>query len=456
MLYYTIDENINPTVFFFLQQHSRGEPLFPNLRTITWSHAVPEILSVLSPTVQNIYLMFHTEEEENYGEPQELAYRMRRHTFKILLPSMLTMLPRLRHLDMRPLRHEEFWLGFQGVLSSSRVTHSLRILDITESVPVLLCGALPVASMMRGLEEMRITADGPRLEPSPSQLEISRIQWPKALLRPFDSLRTVHISSGVASVAYLVDVIEAPCLETAVLYCSRDGVVSGFDKFSSAQTLAALHRALHILSTRNPHTLQTVGLSFEKLWIPERVEPDNADSAMEERAPSSSRKLIEPLLALRHLRQLEITMPRNPAGAPVDVPVPGMLAAWPMLEHLDVSDLALSPDFLQTVARTCPRLRRLRAMRLADNFLKAVGRVTPCQSTVGEGHPLEVLCLHVPDKIKEKEDVLKTAGFVHSLFPRLHAQECQGRRCHHGGHWLEVLEEITRLQNASTPLLSAQ
>ena len=149
-------------------------------------------------------------------------------------------------------------------------------------------------------------------------------------------------------------------------------------------------------------------------------------------------------------------MPRDPRSAPVDVPVPGMLAAWPMLEHLDVSDLALSPDFLQTVARICPRLRRLRAMRLADNFLKAVGRVTPCQSTVGEGHPLEVLCLHVPDKIKEQEDVLKTAGFVHSLFPRLHAQECQGRRCHHGGHWLEVLEEITRLQNASTPLLSAQ
>lgn len=441
VLYYTIDERINPTVFFFLQEHSHGEPLFPNLRTIVWAHAIPEILSVLSPTVEHIRFLFSEEEEENIGRPQEIAYRVRRHTFKTLLPRMLTVLPRLRELELRPLRHEGFWQGFGKVPNLSLVTPNLRNLHITEPMPVLLRGALPIISAMKSLEELTISAHLPEDVLVPSQFEIAHINWPKESLRPFENLRTLHISSGVAAMAYLVDIIKTPCLENVTMRC--EGEWKYDQEFISKQTLDLLRGALQILCTRHAYTMQVVVLDFGQLRLPKGADPSDEDSEAASHSPFWT--LIKPLLELHRLREFVVDI--KPAGTPMDVPLPTMLAAWPMLERLDVAVLGLSPDSLHTAARICPRLQRLRAMRLSEGFLKAIGIPVQSGLQAAEGeHPLRELRFYAPSK---QVDVVKIAGFVHALFPRLRVQECMGAkyfRCKHEENWLDVLEEITKLQ----------
>lgn len=417
IIYYTIDERINSAVIFFLQEHSHGEPLFPNLRTIIWVHAIPEIFSVLSPTVENIHFSFDDEIEENFGRPQEVAYRVRRHTFKNVLPRMLTVLPRLRELAMRPLRHEGFWLRFGNLPNLSAVTQNLRNLHITEPMPVLLRGALPIISAMKNLEELTISAHLPDNEPGPSQFEIAQISWPKESLRSFDNLRTLNINAGAAAIAYLVDVMNTPCLENVTLECRGTG---WWGPFTSTQTLDLLHGALQTLCTRNAYSMQAVVLELRHLrLLLERADPNDEDPE----ALSPFWTLIKPLLELRRLRQFVVGI--DPAQVPMEVSVPAMLEAWPMLERLDVAVMSLSPDSLRTAARICPRLRRLRAMRLSDGFLKAISARPGPQAEAGENHPLQELRFYAPSTLAEHADVVKIAGFVHALFPRLHVPDCQ-------------------------------
>lgn len=107
-------ENVSSSVFFFLQQHSHGKPLFPRLRVVIWAHAVSDILSILSPTIRVLRFPFATEDMDNYGFPMERGHRVLRHAFKTLLPTILQRLLELRVLDLRPLRHANFWYGARG------------------------------------------------------------------------------------------------------------------------------------------------------------------------------------------------------------------------------------------------------------------------------------------------------------------------------------------------------
>ncbi|KZT65095.1 hypothetical protein DAEQUDRAFT_559915 [Daedalea quercina L-15889] len=133
-----------------------ANPLFPNLREVVWEHAVPELLSVISPTIRVLKFPFNDQVEENYALPKEVAYRMRRHTFKTLLPGMLQSLPELRELYLRRLGHPGFWCSFTPEPNHRFVAQHIHTLHITESLAVLLWGALPAVSTIQQLEELKI------------------------------------------------------------------------------------------------------------------------------------------------------------------------------------------------------------------------------------------------------------------------------------------------------------
>ena len=166
MLRHDAGDVVSPSVFLFLQHHAHGAPLFPNVRTVVWGHAAPELLAVLARSVQTLRLPFDADAElhANFMQPRELVYRAQRHAFKSLLPSMLRATPALRTLALRPLRHEGFW---RRLAQGASVLQTLRRLHITEPLPVLLRGALPVVATLEGLEELRISVDSPVLEPEP-------------------------------------------------------------------------------------------------------------------------------------------------------------------------------------------------------------------------------------------------------------------------------------------------
>ncbi|KZT65079.1 hypothetical protein DAEQUDRAFT_559452 [Daedalea quercina L-15889] len=148
---------------FFLHQPARGKPLFPN---VIWEHPVSDVLSALSPTVHVLRSPFDDQVRENNHRPGGLAYRMQRHLVKTLLPSVLQSLPDLQELCLRPLGHEGFWMLFAPGPDHCFIVQSIRILHISESLSVLLRGALPAISTIRGLKELAISVVSSHIDQS--------------------------------------------------------------------------------------------------------------------------------------------------------------------------------------------------------------------------------------------------------------------------------------------------
>ncbi|TFY50089.1 hypothetical protein EVJ58_g11199 [Rhodofomes roseus] len=128
VLRYSTDETIDPSVFFFLQQHARGKPLFPNLHQLVWEHATPELVSVITPSIRVLHLPQDYAEMENGSQSYEYGYRMRRHAFKQLLRGVLERLPDLAELTLPVLGHEAFWFPLLSKPDNHFVTQGIHTL----------------------------------------------------------------------------------------------------------------------------------------------------------------------------------------------------------------------------------------------------------------------------------------------------------------------------------------
>lgn len=454
ILRYSIRECISPTVFFFLQQHSHERPLFPNVRELVWVHPVPEILSVLSPTIRVLRFPFQNEASENYGQPHELGYRMLRHTFKTLLPGMLERLPALQELELLPLRHEGFWEGLARGPQARFVAQGLRSLCIAEPFPVLLRGALAVVSTIAGLEELKIASDLPLDLPGPTRAELAALDWhDKESMRSLEKLRTLHVSSNTPTVALLMDLIVAPSLEDVTLQCLVHPPARQLadDEYTSADEVDALHDAVRALCERRSATLSSVKLLLFSFKLPERHRVSETETV------SSLDALVRPLLRLRRLRELviDIWFVQN---APAVAAVPDMLAAWPELQRLNIPALSLAPDDLRTAARISTELRSIRAMRLSDEFLElpdvSVGAAASGSAAKSPaGHPLQEIRLYSPSKIDDAANVARIARFLCEFFPQLGPTQCAGGKLAKGRYvnqenWRDVVEQVQKIRKS--------
>ncbi|KAH9837903.1 uncharacterized protein C8Q71DRAFT_723162 [Rhodofomes roseus] len=422
VLRYTLDEKVDSSVLFYLHQHTHGEPLFPNLRKLEWCQAVPDLVSVISPTIQVLCLREESGEEENYCQPHELAYRTRRHALKTLLPGILGRMPDLQELEIRPLHHEGFWLQLASLPGRRFATQSIRVLHISESLDVLLSGALPAISTSQNLHELRIdvlTYEDDAYPPA------TRREWSKASIRTFVELRRLRIEGSVSETATLVDVIIAPELEDIELHrmAHSDSESSGIP--------ALLRASLHTLGTRNAGSLRRVKLV---------TYGSASDMAFSE--------LIRPLLPLRHLDELDID---DPAARVIDSSAPTMLAAWQMLEKLSLAVMVLSPERLQGIVRNCPRLKRLKVLRLSKDFPlipPVTSNVSDAPDSRGIEHGLEELCVVSPFKVTEPAGITAIARFLNKLFPRLRPERCVDttHTTDGDGDWDRVLQEMANLR----------
>lgn len=430
-------ENVSSSVFFFLQQHSHGKPLFPRLRVVIWAHAVSDILSILSPTIRVLRFPFATEDMDNYGFPMERGHRVLRHAFKTLLPTILQRLLELRVLDLRPLRHANFWYGLVAPEPEPCfVAQSVRTLHVTEPLPTLLKGALAVISTIEGLEELRIVTNLPLQRPGATRAELMALEWPgKESVHPFASLRSLHVNTGVQEIALLMDIVVAPNLEDVTLHCMvyPTGRRLTERKFAPPGEVDALHSIVNTLCDRCAHSLQTVKLQLFSFKLPEL----------------SFEAVIKPLLQLHRLQELlvDVWFVQN---APVVLPIPDMLAAWPMLQRLNIPVLSLSPGDLQTVARICPELRSIRVMRLSDAFLELPDASATIPLPVSR-HPLHEIRLYFPSKVADPANVTKIARFLSDVFPGLRAKEgvrstLAKSRYFNQKNWHEILRRVVELQ----------
>ena len=455
-LRYTIRERISPTVFFFLQQHAHDRPLFPNVRELVWVHPVPELLSVLSPTIRVLRFPPDDEDSENCGRPQEIGYRMLRHTFKTLLPGMLERLPELLELELPPLRHEGFWEELARGPKARFCAQGLRSLVITEPFTVLLQGALAVISTISGLEELRITSDLPVDWNGLTRAELAALdRHDGEALRPLAKLRVLHIRSNPPAVALLMELIVAPNLEDVTLQFSVHPTARQLAEieYTSEDEVDALHDAVQTLcSAQRSATLSSVKLMLLSFKLPERRRVSETETV------SSLDALIKPLLQLHRLQDLVIDI-WFIDNAPAVAMVPDMLAAWPTLQRLNIPALSLSPDDFRIAARISPELKSIRAMRLSDEFLELPGTSAgvAASATVERaptrGHPLQDIRLYSPSKISDPANVTKIARFLCELFPRFGSTQCVGpklaRRYENQENWRDVVKQAQKIQKAN-------
>ncbi|KAH9914231.1 uncharacterized protein B0H18DRAFT_140663 [Fomitopsis serialis] len=215
VLRYLNEETIDPSVFFYLQQHARGKPLFPNLRELVWEHATPEVVSVITPTIRVLHLPEDHAEEENGSQLREFGYRMRRHAFKQLLPSALERLPELQELKLRPLGHEAFWIPFTSTPHGRFVIQNIRSLHICESRRALMRAALAALSTIRTLTDLEVFLDERGGVYSP-EMDYGQATPP---VGAFAQLKRLQIDGRTTSVAAVISVIVAPKLEAVELAC---------------------------------------------------------------------------------------------------------------------------------------------------------------------------------------------------------------------------------------------
>ncbi|KAH9915520.1 uncharacterized protein B0H18DRAFT_959281 [Fomitopsis serialis] len=434
VLQYTIDEKLDPSVFFYLHQHTQGQPLFPNLLKVEWDHAVSELVSVISPSIRTLRLSDNDEAEENNCRPNELGYRMRRHAFKTVLPGILRRMPELRKLELRSLRHVGFWEQFVAPSTGQFVAQNIQILHISETLPVLFHGALPIISTISQLQELSIDSHHDRddiIEPH---------IWGSDL--EFESLRHLRIDGPMGAVTTLVDVINAPKLSLLKL--------RGTFYAESSQDEGLFGSIVDTLGKRNTGSLRTVQIRVQNLGRRRRAaRPDQAISVPLNDA-------IRPLLLLHDLEELCI----DASGiADTSILEPTVLAAWPALQKLSLVQLILTPETLQAVVHSHPRLKTLEALHLSEEFLNL--KLPPVVSSASGGprlrdvprsniteHGLEELHLRDPNQIPDPVDVNRIAHFLSHLFPRLCPERSYRpwERMSSGECWIKIMKEVANLQ----------
>ncbi|TFY65326.1 hypothetical protein EVJ58_g2057 [Rhodofomes roseus] len=444
-------DKIDSSVFFHLHQHTHGEPLFPNLHEVEWDQASPDLVSVISPTIRILRLQQvpeNCDDEDNYGRLGEVGYRTRRHAFKLLLPGILRRMPDLQELHLGYLGHEGFWFQFAPFPHCRFVAPNLRILHISESPRVLMNSVLPAIFTCRALQELDIRCPV-WVAGAPYNANLPKSSRPS--LSIFAALRRLRIEGSMEAIATLVDAIVAPELDDIELICWRKET-SIPPPPTPPQTVKALAVTLGVLCDRNAGSLRRFVLHLHSFDIPGLPGPLHLRHP---NATASARPFfpfISPLLHCRLLEEVDIDIWTNGDRA-VNVPVPTMLAAWPMLRTLSLRPALLFPDTLRAVARTSPQLKTLTMRCLSEDFLQLLAAQdarqpddprhhAPCNVA---GNVLEMLCLADPFTRIEPDDIRIVAFFLSKLFPRLQVYAIHPSMRSHES-WLQVLKEVKRFQ----------
>ncbi|KZT65098.1 hypothetical protein DAEQUDRAFT_769140 [Daedalea quercina L-15889] len=432
-------ESFDPSVFFFLHQHARGMPLFPNLRELIWHYATSEVISVISPTIR--ILRFPGDLREEHIGRTDLTYCMRRDTFKMLLPSVLCITPALRELEIQTLGHEQLWYQFVPPPTRSFVGRNIHTMRISESLGVLLRGALPALSAIPALAVLEINDSEPRDDDT---LHAFGPQiWDKPTTWSYNRLRRLRIDTYMAAVmAIIVDAIFAPELEDLEL------VHKGYE--NSDHIPEPLRTIWTTLCSRNVTSLLRAHIDLRECDLPWDYE-DYEDEDTETEAVPPFLALTRPLLQLCQLRELDLYTGRRELLT--DTSLLTMLAAWPMIEKLAISVAVLPLSSLQAIVQASPRLKSLTIKRfppivpLADYGFKSRCATSEDAAT---GHALQELCFYSPPNILDPANVVRIANFLDKLFPRLHAQRCVGKgtRFIQQQSWINILDEIVKIQLA--------
>ncbi|TFY64330.1 hypothetical protein EVJ58_g2703 [Rhodofomes roseus] len=349
---------IDSSVFAFLQQHARGKPLFPGVRELTWAHATPDILSVISPSIRILRLYW-----DRGTEVREYWYRVRRHALKQLLPTILRELPELEELHFGSLGHEAFWDPLKSVPSGHVLSQNVHILHISDSCRALARAGLSIISTLTELVELKIAViDGVTVfDPQLNHV------WDASSIRTFANLRRLRLDGRTTTVAALLNAIVAPKLEDFELTCRRNeedetAVVDG----------GALYAAFDLLRRRHAASLRIFKFHFQypsiELFPSSATEPGFSTTAT-------------PLLKLRHLEHVEILLYYGQSielehTSYVPISACALLAAWPSLHTLSLPGSELFPNMLQDIARAGTKLHSLTAQEfywmvprlLADDF----------------------------------------------------------------------------------------
>ncbi|KAH9837907.1 uncharacterized protein C8Q71DRAFT_723165 [Rhodofomes roseus] len=403
-------DQIHPTTFFYLHQHARGKPLFPNIRELSWGNVTHDLAPIISPTIRILRIPDSGLCMFEFDNSRESC--MQRHAFKTQLPSILRCLPDLQVLQLQRLGHEGFWHPFAPPPEHRFVAKNIRNLYITETYDTLMKGALAVVSTIQGLTDLKIDV---ALSGQSADME-DLDSWDKTHIRTFKKLRHLQIEAGMAQAAILIDAIVAPNLEDVEL--ARDW------ESDPCKVPSQLTKALETLGTRNASTVR------------------------------------------RHLRDLNISLDPGLRREDIDVPLLSMMEAWPALERLAVSVAILTPDILRAIARgTLPKLESLDAKCLSKDFLEGLPssdsllphsgpRGSDSDALSGPKHGLLQLHLLKCTRAAHPADVAKIARFVVALFPRLDFDRCVGIQCwpfdtseaEMWDNWHGIMQEVRKLQ----------
>ncbi|EPS99234.1 hypothetical protein FOMPIDRAFT_99635 [Fomitopsis schrenkii] len=415
----------DPSVFMFLQQAALGRQLFPNVRELVWHYATSDLVTVVSPQIRILRLACgpYIDDDDDYANTEEAAFRARRHAIKSLIPGVLHMLPELEELTMRLLGHEDFWKLLAPAPNHSFIAQNIRRIEISEPRAALMRAALPAVSTIPQLTELKITLAGERSDNTFFSPE--RRTWDKATIHPFARLHRLRIHANPTAMVAILDAIDAPELAEIEL-CQRTVE-------EPIRITQLFHDIIRTLCDGHTDTLRRVQLVFQGV--------------------KTARFLshIQPLFTLHQLRDLDLFVKTD--GALKDMPLADMVASWPALERLAILTAVLTPDAL---ARACPGLQSLTALRLSsvdpstgkfslatpasqprESGRKASRRAAP--KSVGDdsitGHALRELRLDKPVRIAQA-NVSKLARFLDELFPQLQVER------------LHVLGEVGKLQDA--------
>ncbi|KAH9915525.1 uncharacterized protein B0H18DRAFT_1215474 [Fomitopsis serialis] len=445
VLRYLNEETIDPSVFFYLQQHARGKPLFLNLRELVWEHATPEVASVITPTISILRLPEDHGEEENGSQLREFGYRMRRHTFKQLLPSILERLPELEELELRAFGHEAFWFPFISTPHGRFVIQTLRTLRIRESRRALMRVALAALSTIEGLAELKIDLD-----------ERGGVHDPAAdhdkgmpPVRAFANLKHLQIEGRTTGVAAVFAAIAAPGLEVIELTCG--GWQSDPERGRIPMVENALSTIFGQLRRRNAASLQKLHLALRQF-----DEPLFLGDTAPDTPPLNV--LASPLLELRHLQDLQIHQYELTVGYS-RVNVPALVAAWPMLRSLALPNVLINLESLQLVSRTCPKLESLTVKTIIWHSSDIAGLLDSSPSDLGPVNrganrsALQVLRISHPWTLKtmEPDTISSIARLLDLLYPELIPERCSGKNTplfEGQKSWLNIMDEVEKLQLA--------
>ncbi|KAH9915527.1 uncharacterized protein B0H18DRAFT_1041273, partial [Fomitopsis serialis] len=368
-----------------------------------------------------------------------LDYRTQHPEFKAQLPDVLRSLPDLHTLKLRRLGHEGFWHTFAPGPEFQFVAQNISVLHISEPYSALMKGALAAVSTIQALTELRIEVVLSSRSGDNGTLE----GWDKTRIRTFARLRRLQIEANMGQSAVILDAIVAPNL--------KDVEVKRDPESDPCQYPFSLPEALEPLCNRNASSLRKVYLGLQYFyvpkWYPDRGIPPETEPIF--------LTLTKPLLQLHQLRELNIYIYPGEHRGPIDVPLPSMLAAWPMLETLIVEVAIFTPDALRAVVHACPQLKCLIGKCLSDDFLKlpaASDQLGGSRRAVSEstGHGLRQLRLFNATKVDDPADITKIAYFLDELFPRLRLELCVTQDTYvfrNQENWIPVLLEVVRISS---------